>query len=217
MLSMPELEVCAIQLPGREQRFQETPLTRMEALIPALGESITPLLDRPFVLFGHSLGALIAFCLARWLRQVQRPLPHLLVASGRVAPHVRSPRPPVHHLSDDAFIQELNYFGATPKSVLDDPELRALFLPLLRADFALFETYTFEPERPLPCPIVACTGSQDHTVHRSDVEAWREHTQSSFVLHEIVGGHFFLNTATAALLAVLSEELRLIADVPTLR
>ncbi len=217
LLSMPELEVCAVQLPGREQRFQEPPLTRMDALIPMLGDAIAPLLDRPFVLFGHSLGALTAFCLSRWLRHVQRPLPRLLVASGRAAPSVRSPRPSVHHLPDDAFIRELNYFGATPKAVLDDPELRALLLPMLRADFALFETYRYDPEPPLPFPVVACTGSQDHTVRRADVEAWREHTSSSFELHDVVGGHFFLNTATAALLAILSDAIRRSAGEPSAR
>lgn len=215
LLSIPELEVCAIQLPGREQRFQERPFFHMHELIPALGEAILPLLDRPFVLFGHSLGALIAFCLSRWLRSEQRRLPRLLMVSGRAAPQVGLRRPPVHHLPDTAFIQELAYYGATPKAVLDDPELRELFLPMLRADFSLFETYTHKEEPPLPCPIVACTGESDHAVLRADVESWRVHTASTFTLHTFDGGHFFLNTASAALLQILAGELRALLAAPS--
>ena len=206
----PDVEVCAVQLPGREHRFSEPPITRTSELIPALGEAIAPLLDRPFVLFGHSLGALNAFCLARWLRKRsdKGQVPRRLVVSARAAPHLPLLRPPVHALPEARFIEELRYYDATPAAVLADAELRALFLPVLRADFALFESYTHEAEPPLDCPIVALAGRADHTVSEERIAAWHEHTTGPFTLHRIPGGHFFLNTSQAELLRVLDQELQ---------
>lgn len=204
----PDIEVCAVQLPGREHRFSEPLITRTSELVPAVGEAIAPLLDRPFVLFGHSLGGLTAFCLARWLRQRKGPEPRRLVVSARAAPHLPLLRPPVHALPEARFIEELRFYDATPTAVLADAELRALFLPVLRADFALFETYTHEAEPPLDCPIVALSGSTDHTVSEERIAAWQEHTTGAFTLHRIPGGHFFLNTAQAELLRVLEQDLQ---------
>jgi surfactin synthase thioesterase subunit len=164
-------------------------------------------MDRPFALFGHSIGALIAFNLARWLREHAGLSPALLLVSGRYAPHLPSLRPAVHALPDDRFFAELKYYGATPDELLHDEDLRALFLPVLRADFALFETATYISQAPLSCPIVALSGQDDHTVTLERVEAWREHTTNRFTLRELPGGHFFLNTHRGALLAALGEEL----------
>jgi medium-chain acyl-[acyl-carrier-protein] hydrolase len=204
----PDVEVCAVQLPGREQRFREPLISRISELVPAVGEAIAPLLDRPFALFGHSLGALNAFCLARWLRRHVGKRPLRLFVSARSAPHLPLVRPPVHGLPEARFIEELRFYDATPAAVLADAGLRALFLPVLRADFALFEGYTHEAEPPLDTPIVALAGSSDHTVAEERIAAWREHTSGPFSLHVVPGGHFFVNTSQAAVLQLIDKELQ---------
>lgn len=204
----PEIEVCAIQLPGREDRFGEPFCEDLSKLIPLLAEKIRPFLDRPFAMFGHSMGALIAFCLARHLRSEGAPSPALLALSARQAAHLVSQRRPVSKLTDEAFVQELNFYGATPREVLEHPELRAMFLSVLRADFSLFESYHHTQEAPLTCPISAFAAVDDHTLSVDQVSAWREHASGPFTFRQMTGGHFFLNTATAALLTALAGDLR---------
>ena len=204
----PDVEVCAIQLPGREDRYGEPFVTDLAVLVKLLAEKIRPLLDRPFAMFGHSLGALIAFSLARQLRREGAPAPVLLALSARQAAHLPLDRPAVSQLTEDEFVKELNFYGATPREVLENPELRALFLSVLRADFSLFESYRHTPEAPLTCPISAFAAVDDHTLRSERVAAWREHTSGRFTFREMTGGHFFLNTATAELIAALEGELR---------
>ena len=203
-----EIEVCAVQLPGHEERIRERAHTRLAALLPELTEGLRPLLDRPFALFGHSLGALLAFSLTRHLRARGLGAPVLLALSGRGAVHLPAERPPVHALPEHAFLRELTLYGAASDALLQSAELRELFLPILRADFALFETHVHVPEPPLTCPVVAFAGQDDARHPPAQVAQWREHTSGAFSTHTIAGGHFFLNTARAPLLAILGDALR---------
>lgn len=203
----PQVEVCAVQLPGRDTRWKERPFEQLSALTPVLGEALRPMLDKPFAIFGYSVGALIGYCLTRWLHHQSLPAPQLLAVAARAAPHLPRLRPAVHGLSDALFIQELHRFGGTPNAVLENQELRELFLPVLRADFALFETYVHVSEPPLSCPIAAFAGSADATTSIEQVQAWQEHTTGRFSLNTILGGHFFVNTALSTLLQKLSAEL----------
>ena len=180
---------------------------QISALTPALGEALRPMLDKPFAIFGYSMGALIGYSLARWLRHQGLPAPTLLGVAARAAPHLPRQRPAAHGLSDALFIQELRHFGGTPNAVLEDQELRELFLPLLRADFALFETYVHDSEPPLSCPIAAFAGSADATTSLEQVRAWNEHTTGGFSLNTIPGEHFFINSALSTLLQKLLTEL----------
>src|SRR5260370_20858382 len=131
-----EIEVCPVQLPGRENRFSEPPATSMPSLVRALAAGLSPFLDRPFALFGHSLGALVAFELCQELRSMRQPVANHLFVSARPAPHLPDRRPPIHHLPDEALAAELRRLNGTPEDVLGDSALIELILPHLRADVA---------------------------------------------------------------------------------
>lgn len=202
-----EVEVCPVQLPGREARMGEPAIDRMEPLVEALSEALRPFDDEPFALFGHSNGALIAFELARRLRREGRHGPVHLFASGRRAPHVPNPRRTVAHLPDDEFLAEMRELGGTPEEVLAHPELMRILLPLLRADVRLNETYAFAADAPLACPITAYGGLGDPKAPREDVEAWREHTAADFTLRFFPGDHFFVFARRDLVLRTLAMDL----------
>jgi medium-chain acyl-[acyl-carrier-protein] hydrolase len=201
------IEVCAVQLPGRETRIREAPFDRLSALTPVLAEGLLPHLRPPFAFFGHSMGALIAFEVARWLRANGAPQPGALLVAGHAAPHLESPRPKLHRLPDAEFISELRRYRGTPEVVLQSRELLDIFLPTLRADFALFETYRHEQGAPLSYTISAFGGRFDGEVGVYELEAWREHTSAAFRVRYFPGDHFFVHTAQAELLRAVSEEL----------
>lgn len=204
---LPEtIEVCPIQLPGRETRMREAPFQRLTPLVKALATEITPWLDMPFAFFGHSLGALIAHELTRELRRQNRPGPLHLFASGRRAPHLVDPDP-LHRLPDPAFIARLRRMEGTPEAILREPELLALFLPILRADLAVNEAEAHVPEAPLDCPITAYGGLTDERVPRDGLEAWRQHTTGPFSIEMFPGGHFFLKSARVDLLRSIARSL----------
>jgi medium-chain acyl-[acyl-carrier-protein] hydrolase len=201
------VEVCPVQIPGRETRFREPAFTRIPALTEALTEGLRPHLDRPFAFFGHSLGALVAFEVARRLRQDSGTEPVQLFVSGCAAPQAQVQDRPIHNLPADEFWKEVQGLNGTPREVLANEELRELLLPVLRADFALCETYALEPDSPLHCPVFALGGLGDDTVASQDLEGWRERTSGPFRLRMLPGDHFFLKTSQPLLLRILSEEL----------
>jgi medium-chain acyl-[acyl-carrier-protein] hydrolase len=202
------VELCPVQLPGREHRMREPALRSITAVVEAAEEALVPYLDRPFAFFGHSMGALISFDLTRLLGDRHGLLPVQLFASGCRAPHVKRRRPPTHDLPEAEFMQELHALNGTPRELLDSPDLMSLLLPLLRADFEASETYAYVPGAPLACPITAFGGLDDPEVDRADVRAWCEHTTDAFSLKMFPGDHFFLHTAQPLLLNVLGEQLR---------
>src|SRR6185437_8848497 len=144
-----DVEICVAQLPGRGTRMREQPFTNLDALVQAATEAIKPLLDKPFALFGHSMGAMISFELARRLREQGQPQPSYLFISGRRAPQLPNDDPLSYNLPDTELRQELLRLNGTPKEVLEHPELMELMLPLLRADFSVVETYEYRPGVPL--------------------------------------------------------------------
>ncbi len=201
-----EIEVCPIQLPGREGRFKEQAYMSLPLLVQTLGNVLYPYLNMPFAFFGHSMGALFGFELARYLRKQAGPAPvHLFVSSHR-APQLPDPHPPIHHLPDPAFIDALRRLNGTPQEVLANNELMELLLPQLRADFTLIETYQYIVEEPLTCPISAFGGVQDANVRREEIAAWQMQTTHDFSLHMLPGGHFFLHSNRSSLLQALSQE-----------
>lgn len=189
----PEIEICPVQLPGRESRLREERLDSVEAVLDALPRALEPYLDLPFAFFGHSMGALLAYELTHRLERDGRSLPARLLLSGRRAPQVPDDEPPIYDLPDDEFKAELRKLNGTPEAVLEHPELMELLLPVLRADFTLCETYEYEPRAPLPVPISAYGGLSDHKVEREALEAWSERTRGGFKLRMFEGDHFFLH------------------------
>jgi surfactin synthase thioesterase subunit len=165
-------------------------------------------LDRPFALFGHSLGAILAFEVARRIRHPG--LAHLFV-SGRRAPHVPLDRPPIHDLPDSDLADELRRLAGTPEEVLREPEFASVFMPLIRADFRLSETYLYRPSPPLRIPITAYGGIDDAEVASAAVEAWSTHTTGACRRAMFPGGHFFIAENPAAVFADLVPELETIA------
>lgn len=203
----PGIELCAVQLPGRETRLAEPPERHLDTLVERILPALGPYLEGPFAFFGHSMGALLAFELARALRRSGGPLPALLVASGHRAPHLPDPHPPAHALPEPELLDELRRLNGTPPEVLEHPELRAILLPILRADFAVCETYAYRAEPPLACPITAFGGLEDGDVTRDELAAWREQTTAGFSLRMFPGDHFFCNTARPLVLHALAREL----------
>jgi medium-chain acyl-[acyl-carrier-protein] hydrolase len=162
----------------------------------------------PFAFFGHSMGALITFELARQLRRQYGLNPVHLFISGRRAPQIPDLEPPIHQLLESAFVEELRRLNGTPESVLQNAKLMQLVLPALRADFALLETYVYSTEDPLDCPISTFGGLQDGEVSYDDLAAWRDQTNSSFTLKMIPGNHFFVQSARSLILSAVSQELQ---------
>jgi medium-chain acyl-[acyl-carrier-protein] hydrolase len=198
-----EIEVCAVQLPGRESRFLQAPITRMAAVVDELAPIIQSTVDLPFAFFGHSMGALIAFNVTRRLRASGAPLPRHLFVSAHRAPQLTN-RDPIHGLPDEEFLARL---GDSRLASLE-PELREIFLPIVRADITICETYRHEPEAALPCPITALGGEEDHMVNEAELRAWEAHTASTFDLQMFPGGHFYLRGIEQLLADRMRRKLR---------
>jgi medium-chain acyl-[acyl-carrier-protein] hydrolase len=203
----PAIEILAIRLPGREARFRAAPLARLHDLVPALVDDIEPLLDRPHAWFGHSLGALIAFESCRLLRARSLAEPLRLMVSGHPAPHLPPSRRPLHDAPDEVIIARLRELGGTPREVLDDRVALSALLPMLRADFALSETYRCQPTLPLDCPITVFGGWDDPFASVDQLRAWDRHSASGCELRMFHGGHFFINDALDELLSLIRLDL----------
>ncbi len=204
---LPEtIEVWSIQYPGRENRIKEPLFTQLQPLARVIRHELS-LNQIPFTFFGHSVGAIISFEVTRELRRTNQALPLRLFLSGSSAPHVPDLGPPIHTLPEPDFLEKLRTYNGTPKEVLERPELRELFIPALRADFALRETHAYQPESALRCPISVFGGVDDPEVSREHLEAWREQTSGAFQLLMLPGDHFFIHTSRHALLQMLSLEL----------
>ncbi len=201
------IEVCPIQLPGRGTRLAESPFTRLAPLVQDAAQALLPYLDKPFAFFGHSLGALVSFELARHLRRQHGLSSVHLFVSGHNAPQIPDRDPPVHTLPEPEFVEKLRCLNGMSKGVLGNTELMQLLLPILRADFAVCETYIYEADEPLDCPISAFGGLRDEYVSRDQLEAWHEQTRASFSLRMFPGDHFYLNTDRSLLLRTLAQEL----------
>jgi surfactin synthase thioesterase subunit len=201
-----EVEVFGIQLPGREYRISEVAYTRMPPLLETLSEAMIPYLDRPFAFYGHSMGALISFALARHLRMTRKKYPARLYLSAYRAAHLPNPNIKIYHLPSEVFKVVLRADGI-PEMILQNEELMQAMLPTLRADFELCDTYEYQDEPPLECPLVVYGGLEDVRVSVAELEAWHIHSSVACNLSMFPGSHFFLHSAQDLLLATLSQDL----------
>jgi surfactin synthase thioesterase subunit len=203
----PAVEVVAVELPGRGTHIGEPPIDRMDALVERLLPAMRPLLDRPFALFGHSLGALVALEVSRAL-DAAGPRPQHLFVAGMGAPHVRTDAVAIHGLPDREFLAAVGALNGTPPDVFADPELVKIFLDILRADFRLAERYDCRRPVRLRHAITAFGGVTDESVRRGDLEAWQEHTARQCVVRWLPGDHFFVREHERLITVMLRSLLR---------
>lgn len=206
---LPEwIGVLGGQLPGRETRITEPPMTSLRDVVDHLTAALPAVTDGgPWALFGHSMGAVLAYELARTLRARGLAEPALLLLSGRRAPGVVMPSRPLHALPEAEFRREIGRLGGTPQEVLESDELMALISPMLRADFELVETWRPEVSAPLSCPIATFAGTDDARNAPQTMAGWAEVTTGPVTHHTLAGGHFFLNHSRNVLLDLVGCEL----------
>jgi medium-chain acyl-[acyl-carrier-protein] hydrolase len=204
----PDVEVCPVQLPGRESRLREAPFETPGPLIRAIADALQPYLrDLPFVFFGHSMGAMISFELSRELRRRGQALPLHLFVSGRRAPQVPDTEEPIHALPEPEFIERLRELNGTPEEVLQHAELMKLLIPVLRADFSVNETYAYTQEEPFDIGISCFGGLGDKEVSRDDCAVWKDQTRGRFRLRMLPGDHFFVHSAKDMILESVARDL----------
>ena len=203
----PSVEMGAIQLPGRGHRLGEPHVRGLLPLSRIVAQELLPYLDKPFVFFGHSLGALLCFETARSLRRENRCQPAHLFISATEAPHGRMREESFSGLSKSELVKKLREFNGTPVEVLQNDELLDLMLPTVRADFEICETYEYHPESPLECPMTIYGGLEDHGVEAGRLAAWSEMTVGASEIRMIPGDHFYLNSSRSIFLQTFVGDL----------
>ncbi|HET8682217.1 MAG TPA: alpha/beta fold hydrolase [Micromonosporaceae bacterium] len=199
------IETVAVQYPGREDRFTEPCVPDLRRLAGLVTEALLPLLDRPVALFGHSLGACVGHEVALRLQQRARPPAHLFVSAQPAPRHLRPGT--IHLAGDDALLAELRRVGGLASGVLDDPELRAIVLPAVRADYRAIETYRPVPVPPLDCPVTALVGTEDPDATIDQARDWAAYTAARFELRVLPGGHFYLGEHLSRVSADIAARL----------
>jgi surfactin synthase thioesterase subunit len=201
----PGADVLAIQYPGRQDRRHEPCVDSVHGLADALAEELDGWFDRPVTFFGHSMGASVAYEVARRV-EARGTVLHGLFASGRRAPSaVRDER--VHLLDDDGLIDDITRLSGTDTQVLGDPEILRMILPSVRADYRAAETYRHTPGPRLSCPVFALTGDDDPQVTLDEARAWGTHTSGAFEVKVYPGGHFYLNAQAAQVMSALRAHM----------
>ncbi|WUI00885.1 alpha/beta fold hydrolase [Spirillospora sp. NBC_00431] len=188
----PELEVSSVQYPGRQDRRAEPYLDNIPELADRVFEVLRGAVDRPFAMFGHSMGAVLAFEVTRRLEDAGAPAPLRLFVSGRRAPSRHRPGT-VHQRDDAGIVAALREVGGTDPRLLEDEEMLATVVSVTRNDYKAAETYRWSPGPPLSCPVTALVGSDDPQTTVDEAAAWEEHTTGEFDLRVLPGGHFYLD------------------------
>lgn len=201
------IELSAVQLPGREGRLKEAPLKSISAMADTLAREMEPRLDRPYVMFGHSMGALVCFEITRSMRQRGLPLPKALVLSGRRAPTIPEEAPPIHNLPDADFVAAMSArYNGIPQIILDQPDMMRMLLPIMRSDLEAIETYHYRSEEPLALPFFVYGGHDDPQLAPSNVAGWASLTSGHFEQRLFPGGHFYLQDERDTLVEALVKD-----------
>jgi surfactin synthase thioesterase subunit len=202
------IAICPVQPPGREERFAEACFDRMGDLVAEAADALQPIVRPPYALFGHSMGGLVAYELAHELRHRGAPTPMHLFVSGTPAPHLAATIPAIYDRPQEEFLQAVQRYRGLPDEVLRSPELLELILPRLRADIAVTDTYVYVERPPLTIPITAFSGSDDDIVTPATIDAWREHTVTTFRHERFPGGHFFVAERAPSVVSILAHALQ---------
>jgi medium-chain acyl-[acyl-carrier-protein] hydrolase len=202
----PDIDLCLVHLPGRGKRTGEQMFTRLTLLVQTLADLITREPQPPYALFGHSMGALISFELARELRRRGFAAPQRLLVSGHAAPNLHSGKPPIFNLPEESFIEEIRKMGGTARELLDNPEAMRLFCSVLRADFEMVDTYEYRAEEPLSCPITVYSALQDSEAPVESLHVWQEHTSASCKVRMFPGDHFFIHSLDIGFVDVFQRD-----------
>ncbi len=206
--TLPEnIELMAVQLPGRENRMQETPLREFGPLKEALYEILPKYFDLPMGLLGYSFGGTFSFEIARGMVKYGFPPCHLFVGASP-APQIERRFPAISEMPDEQFVGELQaHFGGIPPQIVGHPELLKMMMPAMRADMHAIEAYQYEEGEPLPCPITALGGSDDPAITMADLAGWAEQTSASFRHRIFAGGHFFIRERYAQVMRYVGEQM----------
>lgn len=192
-----EVELVVVQPPGRANRIGEDPIDNMDELVQKVSEEIASCLDKPYIFFGHSLGSRVAFEVMQTARQKGWLMPLHYIASGSSAPHVNRTHKHVSHLTDDEFIHALKRFDGAIEEIIQNENLVNLFLPLLRADFNIADTYYREPGEPLDVSLSVFGGNGDEDARPDELPSWSAHFLNDPEISLFNGNHFFIDSAQA--------------------
>ncbi|MER6976466.1 thioesterase II family protein [Streptomyces carpinensis] len=203
----PGLDVVSVQYPGRQDRRHEPCVDDVRRLADLVAAELGPWRDRPLALFGHSLGATLAFEVALRL-EADGTKPLVLFASGRRAPSRHRQNERVHLAHDERLISTIKRMSGTDAAVLADDELLRTVLPAIRADYKAAETYRYRPGPPLGCPVVVVNGDHDPEVTDQEAQGWADHTSAGCAFHWFTGGHFYLNDHAPEVIALIREQIR---------
>lgn len=207
-----EVEIWRVKLPGRESRFREPPVGEMEPLAGALAAALAPLFARRWALYGHSMGALVAFELARRARSGGAGEPAALMVGAMRAPQMPDRFPPLHTLPVEELKAELRRRYGVLNEALDHPEIFEALEPTIRADARLCDTYSYTPAPPFSCPLFAWGGRRDRHVSEEEIRGWGEQTEGPFAAEMLEADHFFVTTATELFLPWLRARLEQVLD-----
>jgi medium-chain acyl-[acyl-carrier-protein] hydrolase len=203
----PDIEGVCVQYPGRGQRFREKSLTSIPEIVDGIVRRFNDMSSKPFAFYGHSMGGLVAFEVARRLRRMGMPTPqHLFVGSSR-PPHLGLAFDPIHTLPEAEFIESLQArYGGIPTLIYQDRDILNFFMTAMRADFTAYELHRMEHEDPLPMPITAFAGTADGAVTAASMKEWAIHTDAEFELNVVPGGHFFPLSTIETLIETIRDR-----------
>jgi len=202
---LPKIEMIAIQLPGRESRFTEPLNNNLRDITAKLSDGFAIYKDKPFFVFGHSLGALISFEFIKSIHQLYSLSPRHMIVSATKAPHLPFRMKHLSQLDDKALKEELKNYNGIDERILNNDELLDLFLPIIKNDFSIYEHYNFLESMSIPCDILAISGDQDQTVSPKEILAWAQYTEGKFEHISFPGKHFFIKDHQKKILEMINQ------------
>lgn len=204
----PGIQIVVCQLPGRTTRFKESAFTAYDPLLKELVAELLKVIKGPYAFFGHSMGALLSFEMARSLRRQSAPLPRCFFPSGHKAPQLSRTREKIAHLPEAQFIEKLIEYNGISETILENKDLMELLLPTIRADFTMLESHQYREEAPLDLPIYASGGTRDSKVSLEDLKAWGIQTTGEFEYQMYEGDHFFIHPMEKDVVSQVGQTLK---------